>query len=273
MKILPITRDDLAILEPLLCASYADGEFSIADELDYFPDPAPANWFWASDHGQAVGFLRHFAADSEISVAELYAPTPAIARALLEYFTVHHNLSEHQQLRFDLTPAERQLRTIIIKLCQIARVVNVHHFEKRIAPMLELRFELQAVSDFQRVAQILGTLKPYSADQLEQLHSQNELFVIHQNQTPVAAAHIQRKTVDTVEIVTLATDNNHRHQGYAQALLRDLERYAAQHSLSIEFQVRDDNVPAIQLYERAGYLKNEKRSVSWLYTRWPKSNS
>ncbi len=166
----------------------------------------------------------------------------------------------------------RDLETIIREIGEVAEVVNVYHFEKRIAPMPELRFELQTVSDFHRVVQILGVLKPYSADQLEQLHSQNELFVIHQNQTPVAAAHIQRKTVDMTEIVTLATDTNQRHQGYAQALLRDLERYAAQHSLSIEFQVRGDNTPAIRLYERAGYRKNEKRSLNWLYTRWPKSN-
>lgn len=53
--------------------------FSIADEIDYFPDPAPKDWFWASDRGQAMGFLRHFAADSEISVAELYAPDSLVA--------------------------------------------------------------------------------------------------------------------------------------------------------------------------------------------------
>ena len=139
--------------------------------------------------------------------------------------------------------------------------------------MPELEHEFQMVSDFHGVAQILGALKPYSADQLEQLYSQNELFVIHQNQTPVAAAHIQRKTVDMLEIATLVTDINHHHQGHAQTLLRDLEQYAAQRSSSIEFQVRNDNKSAIGLYERAGYRANAERSVRWVYTRWSKSNT
>lgn len=265
-----IARADLTTLEPLLRASYGGGEFSIADELDYFPDPAPTDWFWASNQGAAVGFLRHFAANPEISVAELYPPTSAIARALLEHFAAHHNLSEGQKLRFDLSPAMRDLEAVIGDCCEIAEIVNIHHFEKRIAPMPELRFEHQAVSDFQRVAQILSALKPFNTDQLEQFHSRQHLFVVHQHQTPVAAALIEPKTVDTLEVVALATDINHRHQGHAQTLLRDLERYAAQHSSSIEFQVRDDNASAIQLYERAGYGKNEERSMRWLYTRWMK---
>lgn len=268
-----VTRGDLTVLEPLLRASYGEGEFSIVDEFDYFPNPAPTDWFWASDDERAVGFLRHFAADSEVSVAELYAPTPAIARALLEHFAAHHDFSEGQQLRFDLSPAMRDLETIISDCCEIVEVVNVHHYEKRIAPMSELHVERQAVNDFQRVAQILGALKPYSADQLEHLHNRNELSIIHENQVPVAAAHIQPKTAAALEIVTLATGINHRQQGHAQTLLRDLERYAAQQSLSIEFQVRADNAPAIRLYERAGYQPDEQRSVSWLYTRWPKSNT
>ena len=123
-----------------------------------------------------------------------------------------------------------------------------------------------------RVARILKALKPYSADQLEHLHRQNELFVIYKDHQPVAAAHIQRKTANRLEIVTLATDSNHRQRGHAQALLRNLERYAARHSLSIEFQVRADNAPAIRLYEQAGYTADERRSVSWLYTRWSKSS-
>ena len=45
MNISIITRADLMTLEALLLASYGDGEFSIADEFDYFPDPAPADWF------------------------------------------------------------------------------------------------------------------------------------------------------------------------------------------------------------------------------------
>lgn len=160
------------------------------------------------------------------------------------------------------------LETTIRGIGEVAEVVNMYCFDKRIAPMPELRFEFQTVSNFHRVAQILGALKPYSADQLEQLHSQKELFVICENQTPVAAAHIQRKTEDTLEIVTLATDIKHRRQGHARALLRDLEQYAAHHSSSIEFQVKDDNAAAIRLYKRAGYRENEERSVRWLYTHW-----
>ena len=273
MNISIITRADLLTLEPLLLASYGDGEYSIADEFDYFPNPAPADWCWASERGHVMGFLRHFAADAEIGIAELHAPNLVIARALLEHFAAHHDFSERQKLRFDLSRAMRNLETVIRDVCEIIEVVNVHHYEKRIAPIPEMYFEHQAVSDFQRVAQILGALKPYSADQLEQLHSQHELFVIHQNQTPVAAAHVQRKTVDTLEIVTLATDINHHHQGHAQALLRDVEQYAAQHSLSIVFQVRNDNKSAIGLYERAGYCANAECSVRWLYTRWSKSNT
>ena len=114
-------------LEALLLASYGDGEFSIADEFDYFPDPAPADWFWASERGHAMGFLRHFAADAEISVAELHAPNLVIARALLEHFAAHHNLSEGQKLRFDLSPAMRNLEATISDLCKIVEVVHIHH--------------------------------------------------------------------------------------------------------------------------------------------------
>ena len=45
MNISIIARADLMTLEPLLRLSYGEEDFSIVDEFDYFPDPAPADWF------------------------------------------------------------------------------------------------------------------------------------------------------------------------------------------------------------------------------------
>lgn len=57
----------------------------------------------------------------------------------------------------------------------------------------------------------------------------------------------------------LATHPDHRRQGVAQAILNSFLRYGRQRLAYIGLEVREDNAPAIALYEKNGFRTTGRR--------------
>ncbi len=84
-----------------------------------------------------------------------------------------------------------------------------------------------------------------------------------------AAPHgfaLSRVIADEAELLTLATDPEHRRQGVAAALLTTIESDVASRGALRHFlEVAADNVGACALYARAGYVQTGRRTG--YYTR------
>ena len=69
-----------------------------------------------------------------------------------------------------------------------------------------------------------------------------------------------RVVADEAEVLTIATDPDHRRKGHARAALAEAEAMAAALGATAVFlEVAEDNTPAQELYAQAGYHQVGRR--------------
>ena len=79
------------------------------------------------------------------------------------------------------------------------------------------------------------------------------------------------RSLDELQILTVATDARARRRGYARELLAHLDAYAKESGIfSISLEVRESNAAAIALYESCGY---KTAGVRKNFYRFPTENA
>ena len=77
----------------------------------------------------------------------------------------------------------------------------------------------------------------------------------------LAGLAVARTVIDQSDVLTIGIDPARRGKGYATSLLAATERVIKARGADIVFlDVAEDNVPAIALYRRAGYVQHGRRS-------------
>ncbi len=266
MSVHLITRADLETLEPLLLASYGSSEFTLADELEYFPEPAPTDWFWLEEAGKALGFLRYFPSGNNLNIAELFAPDENTIRILLKHFKTHHALGS-KLLRFDLKSENTNLEALIRSHASIETTKYFSRFELSIAAGSPAKFQPSKTTDLFGVQTVLGVLMDYSLDKIQTLLEQGWLRIVEFENLPVAAVHLEPRD-NKLEVMSLATHPDFQRRGFARMLLETLKNQAVGVCERISLQVNTENIAAIRLYEKAGFREIPQDRELWLYTRW-----
>ena len=225
MRIHPIARADLQTLEPLLLASYGNSEFSLADELEYFPEPAPNDWFWLENAGTAIGFLRYFPSVKDLNVAEIYASNSGAIEILLEHFK-RHQTQGSKLLRFNLKSDHTNLETLVRTRSTVVTEKHFQRFELSITSGSIATLQPCKTSNLIELQRVLGTLMHYSLERLQTLLDQGWLRLIEFENMPVAAIHLDPRATNSLEVASLATHPDFLRRGFARALLQaSLEHY------------------------------------------------
>lgn len=74
--------------------------------------------------------------------------------------------------------------------------------------------------------------------------------------------------IDEISIINIATAKDSRNKGAASALIKKIEEYAALHSVpEITLEVRESNLPAINLYKKLGYRYIRKENNYYTHPR------
>lgn len=96
-------------------------------------------------------------------------------------------------------------------------------------------------------------------------HQSNEIFIAESDGKPTGFVILMDSLPDEVTgaeqgfIAYMAVDRAHRKQGIGAALLAHAEDEARRRGLAyISLMVTDDNAPARELYERAGYVTERR---------------
>lgn len=266
MQVRLITRANLETLEPLLMASFGSSEFALADELEYFPEPAPTDWFWLEDAGKALGFLRHFPSGNNLNIAELFAPDENTIRILFEHFKNHQTQSS-KLLRFDLKSKNTNLETLIRTHANVETEKYFSRFELLLPAGSPAKFQLSKTTDLLGVQKVLSVLMDYSLEKIQTLLDQGWLRIVEFENLPVAAVHLEPRD-HKLEVMSLATHPDFQRKGFAQILLETLEHEAVGVCERISLQVNAENFAAIRLYENVGFREIPQDQELWLYTRW-----
>ena len=113
--------------------------------------------------------------------------------------------------------------------------------------------------------------EPWSEDALRLLTTaEYPSFVICEGETLVAYIGTAR-SLDELQILTVATDARARRRGYAREMLAHLDAYAKENGIfSISLEVRESNAAAISLYESCGY---STAGVRKNFYRFPTENA
>ncbi len=103
-----------------------------------------------------------------------------------------------------------------------------------------------------------GQSRPWSASEFETLLANK-----HVHLTDLSHGFAVTRTVaGETEILTIATDPDHRRQGIGRRLLRSLEAEARDlQSAQIFLEVSEKNTPARALYTAAGYEETARRKA------------
>ena len=79
------------------------------------------------------------------------------------------------------------------------------------------------------------------------------------------------RSLDELQILTVATDKRARRRGYAREILSHLDSYAKENGIfSISLEVRESNAAAISLYASCGY---KTAGVRKNFYRFPTENA
>ena len=113
--------------------------------------------------------------------------------------------------------------------------------------------------------------EPWSEDSLSLLlREEYPSFAICEEDELVAYIGTAR-SLDELQILTVATDPRARRRGYAREILDHLDTYAEKNGISvISLEVRESNSPAIALYESCGY---KTAGVRKNFYRFPVENA
>ena len=113
--------------------------------------------------------------------------------------------------------------------------------------------------------------EPWSEDALRLLTKEEyPSFAICEGETLVAYIGTAR-SLDELQILTVATDARARRRGYAKEILAHLDAYAKENGIfSISLEVRESNAAAISLYESCGY---STAGVRKNFYRFPTENA
>ncbi len=265
MTVCMIEKAALVALEPLLRASYGADDFSLEDELAAFDKMRPRDWFVLTDP-DPKGFIRYFPLADDLYLGELYAfPGPARAarlRRLLEHFLARHRLPSTARLRLDTPSSDTDLNSL---LSQVPNATSKTFAYYQLETPTQPRTSAERSAPFGRreleqIQSILGILKHYSLAVLEQLDRAGSLVAVRDEDVR-AALHVEAKGWGRLEVITLATDTAARRRGYASALLQEL---LVKHSgATIFLKVETPNEAAIRLYERVGFIRDERKTERW----------
>lgn len=115
------------------------------------------------------------------------------------------------------------------------------------------------ISDLEKIKEILQTefdeFWTYSVFESELKNTNSKYFVAYENDEVVGFAGVTG-SFDVAEIMNIVTKKDHRKKGIARGLLKKLIIYSTEQNYQkICLEVKANNVPAISLYEKNGFIK------------------
>ena len=94
----------------------------------------------------------------------------------------------------------------------------------------------------------------------QELKQKNMIGYQLQIKNEIVGFVVARVILDEIEIMNIATHKHYRRMGIAKKILQQMEKDAKQKQIKkILLEVNEKNIPAIQLYQKMGFVQVGKR--------------
>ncbi|MFN8672732.1 MAG: GNAT family N-acetyltransferase [Candidatus Sericytochromatia bacterium] len=271
MNIDKINRDKLIELEELFSISYGE-KIDIKDELDYFDETNPNNWFYATDiNNNLIGFIRSFPfGDNNSFQVEFYGKNLEIEKFLIEYFDNFETLnSKNKEIRFCLKKSQNELLKELNKLKYIDKVEEFIAYEynnlikssknENIANFV--RLAKNEINEINQIREVFLEFQDFSIEKIRKFIDNKEIFVYEDNSF-IKVVSLNSIYEKYVEIIEITVKDIFRKKGYAEKLLNGIISYYSDKIISLK--VKSTNIPAIKLYEKTGFKINLNKTEVWI---------
>lgn len=264
MKIELIDQNWLTKLEPLLSESYGE-KISIQDEIEYFEDINPQNWFLAiNSENYPIGFIRcfPFLKDTNFQV-ELYAKNDYnIEKYLINNF--NENI-KNKTMRFCLNSTQNSLINYLKEIGYTDKIeefkIYIYSKKSDIKENKSIRFGDINTKEISEIIDILNEFKKFSELEIINLIKENKI-VIYEKNNIIVGVSLNNIHEDFVEIVEISVKNEFRRKGFGKELIEGIIlKYP---NKKIKLKVNKENIAAIKLYEKVGFEEKIENCQIWL---------
>jgi ribosomal protein S18 acetylase RimI-like enzyme len=264
MKIELINKNYLIKLEPLLSESYGE-KISIQDEIEYFEETKPTNWFVSiNSDNDLLGFIRSFPFLDNTNVeVELYARNDInIEKSLIQKFD---GINENKIVRFCLNMTQKVLISYLKEIGYTYKIeeFKMYVFSKKndISDNKSIRFGKTSSKEIYEIIDVLSEFNKFSESQIINLIKDNKIVVCEKNNIIVGVS-LNNIYENYIEIAEISVKNELRRNGFGKELLEGIIfKYPDK---KLKLKVNKENISAIKLYEKVGFEEKIEDNEIWL---------
>jgi ribosomal protein S18 acetylase RimI-like enzyme len=271
MKILNWTIESFSILKNLLDQS-AGYLVSIEDEIEYFNRITATSWHYAVDKNERpIGFIRLFRQSGGFCPGEFYVPLDTenrevVINSLLTNFLERFNFQLKDRVRFAISMSDLASISILKSAGFTSRIEEYHYYEKIIIESKNNNGILvtPSLEHFEKTKKTLLQIHDFSDEEIKEAIKEKRILALVSNEIFSVISRFGRSD-DKAEIIEIVTDKDYRNQGLGLNFLNLMtDHFSILGIKSIYLFVKEDNKAAIRLYEKANFIKNNKKSQIWL---------
>ena len=259
-----IKREDIESLLPLFAKNYPGVELN--DELKYFDELKPNDWYLFEIHSKAIGYIRHFPdPENDFSPIEYYfdesiseAERINILVSFCEDAAINHNL------RLDLKLHQKKYIDKCSKV--LTKKVQLNFFEKNLDyDGNVLSTKLSSKKDCMDIIEIFKSFGTFKEDTIDSWIENNSCYSFEFDNKLIGACYV-RSHQETIEIEMISILENFRNKGLGEKFLKELfVIFKNEGYQKVFLKVKKANLSAVRLYEKCGMNLIEMKSEVWLY--------
>lgn len=276
MKILNWTINSFPLLKELLDQS-AGYDVSLKDEVEYFNQAQSTSWQYAvNNENKPNGFIRFFRHSGGFCTGEIFVPLEDRQREetlclLLDNFLERFEIQSKDRVRFDIPMNDLVLINSLKSKGFISLIETYICYAKDIDKK-EISYNdliYPSMEQFEKIKETLNQIHSFSNEEIENgINSRNILTLDFNNDFAVASRFSIKE--DKAEIIEIVTHQKYRNKGLGLRFLELMSNHLSDKGIkNIYLFVKDNNLLAIKLYEKAGFSKDTCRSQIWLSKEWP----
>ncbi|MDO9183233.1 MAG: GNAT family N-acetyltransferase [Bacteriovorax sp.] len=276
MKILNWTVESLLLLKDLLDQS-AGYDISIEDEVEYFNPAQSTSWLYTvNDENLPTGFIRFFRHSGGFCSGEIFVPHKDKQREevlclLLDNFLERFEFQPKDRVRFDIPINDLALTNSLKSKGFISLIETYICYKKDLNKKENNLNDLiyPTMEQFEKIKETLIQIHSFSDEEIETAITTKNILTIDYNNDFAVASRFSIKD-DKAEIIEIVTDQKYRNKGLGSRFLEVMANHLFDKGIrNIYLFVKDSNLPAIKLYEKADFTIDDGRSQIWLSKEWP----
>ncbi|BDS09329.1 GNAT family N-acetyltransferase [Aureispira anguillae] len=260
MTIQPINNEEqLNKIASLLEASYGE-EVDLKDEVDYFKEVNPNDWYLAIIENETVGFIRYFPVGTgNLVELELYATNQIIKKNLLSYFVQVWDKYTRTSIRICLQEKEADLIPFMVDLLfEQSKTYQEWHYTDIIklseTKELTVRLAVDRISEQIIIQNLLEEFGAASPKVLVRNIQDEQITVLVWKDKIVGVCVVSAHEIQR-EIIQFVIAPMHRRKGFGKIFLEQTMMLYRKTIPKLQFKLRvkKENEAAINLYKSIGF--------------------